>query len=215
MGLQIFFKLLMLYCLSNACFGSAISLVDADAFKKGDHLAMYDSTSGLSWLDWGITNQEPGVANVLQDLMIDPKYNGWRLPTMMEVFHLIPQLLPDAGGDDVMGQTIVKTWGFNLAEIGDHRIRYDSLGYFNSANGWGYLRILYTPDYQYHDYSVNFVPFGDNDLPYWGYGRQIWSTLLVHDGLVFETPEPSISILFMVGLLGIFFSRLFLPRVSL
>lgn len=71
----------------------ALPIENADAFVVGDGKAVYEKSSGLTWLDFGITNRIP-----FYELINDPNstsYSGWRLPTEAEVLHLYKALLPE------------------------------------------------------------------------------------------------------------------------
>ena len=186
----------------------AMPLRDADAFKEGDHLAMYDSTTGLSWLDWGITNWTTGVAQTLHDLRKDPKYYHWRVPTTLEVLNLIPQLIPDAAGNSAMGAAITDIWGFNI-DYNDGLHDYVSFGFFRSPNGWGTLDVVY--DLGDEKFWVSFDSESERDVPEWSsVVGDVWSTLLVRDGAkVLKAVEPSAVMSFLTGLLGIFVVRFF------
>ena len=63
----------------------ALPFIDADGFVAGDKKAIYETSTGLTWLDFGVTNNK-SYNQVLAEL--DSTYLGWRLPTESEVKNL-------------------------------------------------------------------------------------------------------------------------------
>jgi hypothetical protein len=78
----------ILFALGSVFFtnAKALTIINADAFAPGDGKAIYDTTSGLTWLDFGINN---GIFfNDVVDQLGSGKYSEWRLPTESEVLQL-------------------------------------------------------------------------------------------------------------------------------
>ncbi|HSC69386.1 MAG TPA: hypothetical protein VLC79_16960 [Cellvibrio sp.] len=78
----------------------ALPIENADAFVAGDGKAIYEKSSGLTWLDFGI-NTDMTLYGVTTQLDSEP-YAGWRLPTEAEVLHLFKALLPEFSVPDTL-----------------------------------------------------------------------------------------------------------------
>lgn len=63
----------------------ALPFIEADGFAAGDKKAIYEISTGLTWLDFGVTNNK-SYNQVIAEL--DSTYLGWRLPTENEVKNL-------------------------------------------------------------------------------------------------------------------------------
>ena len=230
MRCPLFFRIFLFCFFSNAYVATAIPLVDADAFVSGDHLAMYDQVSGLSWLDWGITNWDTGVTETLLHLKKDPKYYHWRMPTELEVRDLITRLVPitideenevsNVIGDPAVGAAVTDIWGYNMDYQfwGEDYHDYYSQGFFRTNDAWGLLGFSYrfSPDETRYHVEFGFTLAYPNP-PEWSWLiNDVWSTLLVRDGdKVLKAPEPATMILFLLGLFSITSRRFLKDRVAL
>lgn len=67
----------------------ALPIVQADAFTAGDKNAVMETSTGLLWMDFGITN---GKSLVEVESELSTTYQGWRLATESEVKHLANDL---------------------------------------------------------------------------------------------------------------------------
>lgn len=146
----------------------ALPIENADAFVVGDGKAVYEKSSGLTWLDFGI-NTDMTLYWVKNQLDSEP-YAGWRLPTEAEVLHLFKALLPEfsvpdtlppkAYGPDAVPETIsdqiqsedfsprwndiYSIWGVNdarpnVGEGNGHQFfSYSTVGLFLGNNGFVY-----------------------------------------------------------------------------
>lgn len=201
-SLHTLFAALVLVGASSA---QALTIVDADAFAAGDHKAVHDTASGLTWLDYGITNNK-SYHQVVSEL--GSTYAGWRLPTETEVKTLWSNLfsaLPGWNADGMgtgwayySGDTtfITDIFGTNY-DFGGGSI-YD-LGWFKGDDsGLKYAYIsnggsqMYGPGIDYAQYG-----YADEVTPY-------YSTLLVKTSNV---PEPSAIFLMALGLFGLGYAR--------
>lgn len=63
----------------------AVPFNEADAFSTGDKKAIYETGTGLTWLDFGITNNK-SFNEILAEL--STTYSDWRLPTESEIKNL-------------------------------------------------------------------------------------------------------------------------------
>lgn len=63
----------------------ALPIVQADAFAAGDNKAALETSTGLVWMDFGVTAHLS--YNNLKSLLTT-EFAGWRLPTAVEVDHL-------------------------------------------------------------------------------------------------------------------------------
>lgn len=219
----------ILFALGSIFFtnAKALTIINADAFAPGDGKAIYDTTSGLTWLDFGINNGVP-FYEVLDQLGVG-QYAAWRLPTESEVLQLfnglIAQLdIPDTAteedtqayvqveGYDAVWSDIYALWGVNDSrpDEGDGIYSFASAGLFLTNNGdltAAWLREFVFPvDIQQEQpYYVHILWFGlfrdrsyDPDV----------STLLVRDVPLVNVPEPAAVLLLFFGLAAIIVRRI-------
>ena len=211
--------LLTIFSIANA---QALPIIQADAFSAGDNKAIIDTSTGLTWLDFGV-NKAMSFNDVMDKL--NTTYVGWRLPTQNEVYSLWDRLLTGISSDD--GYEIFDIWGANRGPH-DHS-PYSAWGYFIDDNGYlGHGALLETgnvventyggPDKYYLDGTVEggvYLGAGkvyDGSLSYYPFnmGIEEISTLLVRDTAVTNStsvPEPSAILLFGLGLFGLALSR--------
>lgn len=204
-----FFSRLSAVTLFVALQSNAGILVEADAFALNDHKAVYDTTSGLRWLDFGITTDVP-----LADLATT--YSGWRLPTETEVKTLFHQLVPEASwfphepylkeitNKQVYWDEIYDIWG---------RTYSNGVVEDNATADWSIsLRGVFIGDdltlhgvgtEEFIDGANNAIYF--HDILFWHHdvvdGPYNGGALLVRDD-TFSVPEPSPVMLLLAGLLA-------------
>ena len=70
----------------------ALPIVEADAFTAGDNKAALETSTGLTWIDFGVTSHLS--YNHLGSLLTT-EFAGWRFPTAAEVDHLWTSLFAD------------------------------------------------------------------------------------------------------------------------
>ncbi|PUA29576.1 MAG: hypothetical protein B0W54_03055 [Cellvibrio sp. 79] len=203
----------------------ALPIEDADAFVVGDRKAIYEVSSGLTWLDFGINNNR-SFSEVMAELD-SGQYVGWRLPSEFEVLHLFKGLLPEFQVPDTLTdifqdqiQTddfeliwdeIYSLWGVNdpkpdRGEGNGHQLfSYSSVGFFIGENGALYSTGLHEftfgaeiePGNNYYGHIILFNILEGNFSP-----NEIniyASTLLVRDTPI-KVAEPNIFMLFMSAL---------------
>jgi hypothetical protein len=196
----------------------ALPIIDTDAFSEGDKKAILDTTTNLTWLDFGVT-KATSFNQVMNNL--NTTYQGWRLPTETEVRNLWSTLFPTSNNGDPY--EIFSLWGANIAP--SDNLPYLCWGYFIDDNGYlGHGSILetgtgingYGAKKYYQDGSiVNHVAQGNgkkydgSSFPLFNYGTGEISTLLVKDASVtsVNVPEPSALILMTLGCLALFLGR--------
>lgn len=125
----------------------AIPFIDADAFAIGDKKAIYETTTGLTWLDFGITNNKSFNA-VLAEL--ETTYAGWRLPTEDEIKHLWNNTITTGNGpadsefnheftDQIFTpryyDEIFSLWGANLIEQNELKPHDEWLNFYFLSDG--------------------------------------------------------------------------------
>lgn len=94
------FRLFSTLGLAIAAQAHAFPIVEADAFAQDDHKAVYETSTGLTWMDFGInlnTSYTPEMhyLNIVSNL--NTMYPGWRLATAGEVKHLWLSLFGNLG----------------------------------------------------------------------------------------------------------------------
>jgi hypothetical protein len=107
----------------------ALNIVDFDAFSQGDKQAMLDRDTGLVWMDFGVNNGK-SINTVMDEL--DGEYNGWRLPTELEVINLWNKLINKNATQDLLNTFDI--WGANKTP--SDNLPYLSWGYFLDAEGY-------------------------------------------------------------------------------
>lgn len=201
----------------------ALPFIDADGFVAGDKKAIYETSTGLTWLDFGVT-QNKSYNQVIAEL--DSTYFGWRLPTESEVKNLWnntinTQTRPpfsdynheyiENSNAQFYYKDIFGLWGANVIEINqlksDNLFKlffYYSSGMLLSDEGnliaisiWedsALLNYLQPNENWIHDVFAGTTEINPLDPN----AISIYSsTLLVKDASVIKTPEPTpISILF-------------------
>lgn len=195
---------------------SALPIQQADAFVAGDNKAALETSTGLVWLDFGITNNQT-VTSVLEQL--DSTYAGWRLPTQTEVINLWSSLFghlpgwfsagtfgyvsgPDLGDDFSAIYDI-----FNVNGVGEYTLTEDDIttswpivgaqGLFMLDNGAIGAAMMYSPiSGSMPGYTAFFYEnIGPAPLEW---KHEFTSTFLVKKQSV---PEPSSLLLFFCGFL--------------
>jgi len=205
--------------LLTVCFKSyALPIIEADAFNAGDNKAVLDTSTGLTWLDFGV-NRAQSFNSVMSQL--STTYLGWRLPTESEVRNLWGQLFTGTSSTDEQYE-ICDLWGANRTPL--EHTPYQAFGYFIDNNGYlGHGSFLeggsvvdftnpkkfyvdgtidgevYSGDGRKYDGSTSYYPFN--------FGIEEISTLLVRDGASANVPEPSTIFLFSLGLCGLALGR--------
>lgn len=212
----------------------AFPIKNADAFVAGDGKAIYETSSGLTWLDFGINNFTTFYDTT--NKLGSAQYSGWRLATEAEVLHLFKALLPefsvpttptDHFSEQIQTEDfsprwrdIYNLWGVNdpqpdLGEHGGHRFfSYSSVGLFLGENGLVYSAGLHEVTFSTDDSNGNYYygqisQFNFNEADFRASEANAYtSTLLVRDSPVLMVPEPNLLSLFIFGLGGILLSRL-------
>jgi len=211
----------------------ALPVENADAFVAGDGKAIYETSSGLTWLDFGVINSKTYYDTTNE--LGSGQYSDWRLPTESEVLHLFKGLLPEFSVPDTATEPFAEQiqsqdfkphwseinslWGINeaipnLGQGNGHQLfSYSSIGIFKGDNG-----LMYGAGMHDFTFSANVSPGVD----YYGqislfniyetdaYDEDIrTSTLLVRDSpLTIDVPEPSLLALFTLGFTGLLLNRL-------
>ena len=230
-------KHLSSYSLATALFlahqTQALPFVDADAFAPGDKKAIYESSSGLTWLDFGITNDK-SFDQVISEL--DSTYYGWRLPTEDEVKNLWNSTINtnnappwseydheyiEHGSDAMHYQDIFDLWGANVVKQNQNEpsnffqlFFYQCEGMLLTSEG-KLITVSITEEAAYLNHQQANQSFlhetfaGTNELGELtsGYAGKYLSTLLVRDGKPVTVPEPMPSLLMLFGLIAVTASR--------
>lgn len=209
---------------------SALPIQQADAFTYGDNKATLETSTGLVWLDFGVTNNQS--LNTTQTLL-NSTYSGWRLPTQSEVIHLWNSLFGHLPGWFSFGtfgyinnpdlseefNAIYDVFGIN--GFGEHiQIEDDvtnvwpilgSHGLFLLDSGEVGGAVMYRP--------TTTPPPGYTAMFYDAFGlnasewqHEFTSTLLVKAQPGTKVPEPSSLLILVCGLFALF-SRTKINRV--
>lgn len=203
----------------------ALPIIEADAFTKGDHQAVLDTTTNLTWLDFGVNNGA-SFNSVMEEL--GTTYLGWRLPTESEVRKFWGTLFTGALSTDEQYE-ICNLWGANKTPS-DHT-PFQAYGHFIDDNGYlghgsfieGGTKINHGADMFEKFYvdgtidgyvnSGSGVKYDGSSYPpfnFWGIDEI--STLLVKDGATANVPEPSTTILFGLGLFTLLLRRRYMVK---
>ena len=209
------FKYLTLAFLTGFSFAvanaNALPIVDADAFSSGDHLAAYDPSTGITWMDFGVNNGASfnSVIDALNTI-----YEGWRLPTETEVKDLWGKLSVDISESNY---EIFSLFGANKVPSKDH-LPYLGYGNFIDDNGFiahasflesGTILNSFGSEKFYSNGTITGGVYTDSALKYdhtnptFNYGGTFEiSTLLVRNTNV-SVSEPSSLILLVMGLMSL------------
>jgi hypothetical protein len=210
-------RLAACFALTAAASTQALPIVQADAFAVGDNKAALETSTGLVWMDFGVTVDE-SYSEVVSKL--DTKYKGWRLPTGSEVTHLWNSLFSampgwyvyptisflDQPNLDQEFEDIFNILGYgkdsthivtnmNTGDVDTWKSK-SAYGVFKYESGeFGWVRMSEPYDNIHNDDSV--LLHLNVDASDW------YGTLLVKS----EAPEPSTLMLLTLGLLGLGFVR--------
>lgn len=91
---------------------SHAALVESDLYENGDGLATLDTNTGVEWMD--LTQTKGMSAN---EVLADPRFSGWRFPTIQEYTTLIESYLPDVDHYDTLSYYPKKAWPNPNTEI--------------------------------------------------------------------------------------------------
>jgi hypothetical protein len=215
-----------LFTLFLATTTQALPIVQADAFTTGDKNAVLETSTGLLWMDFGITN---GKSLVEVESELSTTYQGWRLATEAEVKHLATDLfstLPGWNPDEYgTGWGGTSNYGGNfLADV------FGIWGNSGADNYWYFDNDLVMQNrpviwsqgrFRRDDGQVAELYFGeasdtgadifDGTVTVWG-EYITWpedaafhslGTLLVKSSV----PEPSSGLMFLLGVAGLLISK--------
>lgn len=200
----------------------ALTITETDAFIEGDNKAARQTSTGLIWLDFGMTNNKSFNETIAQ---LDTTYRGWRLPTHSEIYNLFSELFAESRyktlganqsewyGAGVTAKMyindVVDVLGANVIEDKGNGFEYSySLGWYLSDTNTLNYAMIYDDGYNYNNYQVARICCTDTDYAeyydydYANYKDLQFSTLLVKDNPI-TVPEPSSAILLSLGLFGL------------
>lgn len=212
-------SLLLVATLALSSAVNALPIQQADAFTAGDNKAALETSTGLVWLDFGITNNQTITSTLNQ---LDSTYAGWRLPTQSEVINLWNGLFAGLPGwfsfgtfgyiqnPDLEAEFSAIYDIFNVNGLGEHSETINdettiwpilgSQGLFVLDNGEIGGAMMYGP--------TTVVPLGYTAMFYDSSGlnasewkHEFTSTLLVKAGSINQVPEPTSLLLLLSGLL--------------
>lgn len=144
---------LSLLAASLAAGTAQAELIQADGYASGDQRAVYDTVTGLTWLDLTETSgQAYGAINA----RLGSDLSGWRLPTTSEIGALFAAAfagVPSSSEFDAGGNA---PW---LAQIDAWNALFGTVN--GKSSGWyqdagtlkiieTYQNVIYGPDYQYN-----------------------------------------------------------------
>jgi hypothetical protein len=207
-----------------ACTSQALPIVEADAFVSGDKKAVLETSTGLVWMDFGITNNK-SYQQVISEL--DSTYQGWRLPTATEISNLWISLFSNQPGwfafesfgmvrnaGDGLGnhlQSIMDIWGYNSLGVAsvyqedELILQYPIIGGFSTFqfdNGRYGQAMIYRALDGANDHSAIFFDLYDQSMADLDGFGPFANTLLVKSSNI-EVPEPSTLLLLIMGLFGL------------
>lgn len=213
--------LLVAATIALSSIADALPIQQADAFTTGDNNAALETSTGLVWLDFGITNNQT-ITSTLDQL--DSTYAGWRLPTQSEVIHLWNGLFAALPGWFSFG-----TFGyvqnpdleaefnaiydiFNVNGLGEHSETVNdettvwpilgSQGLFMLDNGEMGGAMMYRPTIAATpSYTAMFYDASGLNASEWKH--EFTSTLLVKGAPINQVPEPTSLLLLISGLLAL------------
>lgn len=181
--------------LVTAISSHALPITNADAFIAGDQKAIKDTASGLTWLDYGITNNVSYNQVVSQ---LNSTFLGWRLPSETEVKELWSNMFSALPG--WQANTYGTGWGSFTGDTSGISSLFGT-NMSNYALGW----------FKGDDEKLKFALITQNRSFLYGQGADYtqyysnvahpyYSTMLVKSASV---PEPSTLLLMALGLLGL------------
>lgn len=214
--------LLLAATLALSSVANALPIQQADAFTAGDNKAALETSTGLVWLDFGITNNQTITSTLNQ---LDSTYAGWRLPTQSEVRNLWNGLF-----GDLPGWFSDETFGF--IENFDLAAEFDVIYDIFNVNGMGEHTTIYSDDetivwpilgsqglYKLDNGEIGgAMMYRPTTTPPPGYGAMFYdasglnalewkheftSTLLVKGAPISQVPEPTSLLLLISGLLAL------------
>jgi hypothetical protein len=196
-------------------YAHALPITDADAFIAGDHKAIYETNTGLTWMDFGVNNNE-SFNQVAGEL--NTTYQGWRMPTHTEVMHLFGDLFQDNNwtvpNNPFYGSAknstpditdIINIWGVNYQDPN----WFLSRAYYSDNNILNFVQIDGSISASGIYLGADLLVCCNTPIPHLFHPDSIGDgTLLVHDSQPTATlPEPPTYLLLISGLLALFFSR--------
>lgn len=211
-------SLLVAFAITLPTVANALPIQQADAFTTGDNQATLETSTGLIWLDFGLTNNQTFDTTKSQ---LDSTYAGWRLPTQSEVIHLWNGLFGQLPGWFSVGtfgyisnadlsaefDAIYNIFGVN--GLGEHTLTDNgvtstwpilgSQGLFMLDSGELGGAMMYSPvTAPVPGYTAMFYDTSGLNAP--GWKHEFTSTLLVKIQPA-TVPEPSSLLLFIGGML--------------
>lgn len=200
---------------------NALPIQQADAFTLGDNKAALETSTGLVWLDFGITNNQTLTSTLNQ---LDSTYIGWRLPTQEEVKHLWDNLFGDFSGwfsneefgfiesFDLAAEFDVIYDIFDVNGLGEHTTIYSddetitwpilgSQGLFRLDNGEVGAAMMYRPTTLPPPPGYGAIFYDASGLNASEWKHEFTSTFLVKGAPIKQVPEPTALLLLLSGLL--------------
>jgi|GEM_PF-3544385 len=204
----------------------ALPIVQADAFTAGDKGAVLETSTGLLWIDFGITS---GKSLVEVESELSTTYQGWRLATESEVKHLandlfsaLPGWNPDAYGSGWGGTSNYA--GNFLTEVFDIWGHSDADNYWYFDSNWVIQDrpVMWSQSrFRRDDGQVTELYFGEASDT--GDGSQNGTVILTGDYISWQedasfptlgtllvkssVPEPASGLMCLLGLAGLLISR--------
>lgn len=224
MPIKLMQSLLVASAITLSSIANALPIQQADAFTTGDNKAALETSTGLVWLDFGITNDQT-MSDVSAQLA--SSYAGWRLPTQSEVIHLWASLFGSLPGwlsfgtfgyvnnSDLASEFDAIYDIFNVNGLGEAIVIENEIststpilgsqGLFLLDNGNVGGAMMYRPTTNpAPGYTAFFYDSGDS-TPL-GWKHEFTSTLLVKDQPETQVPEPS-TLLLLLGSLLVLWAR--------
>lgn len=197
----------------------------ADIIDNEDQLqnSYKDTDTGLVWMDFGVNNLD-SYNYVSSQLGVGGKYEGWRQPTIEEVYTMWSNVaaleevdaaveLPHEYGPDQLyaldtnppGTNSIwsekfKSMGHNWAWGDSIQLHTGALGWFAGNDGLSYVRFDDSRHSRNQTHSVLFIK-DDRRYSESSIRSQDTSTLLVR--VTNEVPEPSALAIFLLALMGV------------
>ena len=182
----------------------ALPIVEADAFTSGDNKAAYDASTGLTWMDFGVTNGK-SFNQVVSEL--NSTYANWRLPTDAEVNTLWSRLFSEnwepfyagyhySSPETALVEKVTSVFGYNYGEEAPWA-RTDSAGFYLSDTGKVKYALISNYSYNSAAAVAKFEDYYDQEEIKSTTQGMWWSTLLVKKA---QAPEPTPLLLLGLGL---------------